>query len=122
MKVRIGFVSNSSSSSFIAVISSAGYDALIGSLSVVERLIVDKHCKKLTLDGTDLYYYHKDSGECVEYDEAFIGEHKKKLLEAYKCEDERYALCEEFQDTIDTLQHKIRKLGKGKVHAYWEDR
>jgi len=117
MKIRNGFVSNSSSSSFMAIISPSGFEALQKNLSDIEQLIVKKFCKKIMLEGKALYLYDKASGECVDYDSDFIEDHKSEILKAHKCEDEICVLSEHFMGDVDSLQSKIKKLGKDLAHC-----
>lgn len=54
MKVRTGFVSNSSSTSYVLIMTKADYDAVLEKLPPLTRSLSDQLSKELTLSGTPI--------------------------------------------------------------------
>ena len=66
MKTRLGFVSNSSSSSFVAGISSEAYNSLKDTFNVIEKEILEKTLTLTKLGNAEFYVWSFVSGEAGE--------------------------------------------------------
>lgn len=120
MKVRTGFVSNSSSSSFTAVLSRVDYDVMIASLGPVQQAIMEHHDITEGMNGHVMFTFC--DGEHSDFDnmdkEAIIELAKRKGLgeheyEAFK--DEPWLLTEEREpitDAVCKLKEQNRAMTK----------
>lgn len=118
MKIRTGFVSNSSSSSFVAVLSKDAYVDLVASLSPTARIVADvrwsgvRHKK---LDGTETVVYSSMSGELgdspleLSYGSNICIEFAKELL-AVTTDPET---TEQLRDIVETISQSMEVDGSG---------
>jgi len=112
MKIRIGFVSNSSSSSYILIIKKDEYDELYNSLSKLEKHILDNlQLKDKKFGDIDIKVHTEwfDCGSCwIDYiDEICFDEYNKENIP-----DEYKQYFNNNKVDIDILDHVISKLKK----------
>jgi len=120
MKVRIGFVSNSSSSSFVLIVGNEALDNYVKNLDDFKKLVVDcMNFSKGKINGFDIKYISEISGECAGGCDAFfnkITKNKQKLIKALKkTKDYNEGDEEIFEDIAvdvkDEIAEELKKLG-----------
>jgi len=105
MKIRSGFVSNSSSSSFIALIEPESFKELKESLNDLEKEVLEKlETDKVKLSGKNYIQFYSYVGEDwvgFEYDElSYIAEE----------DEDSWVLMEKVDTAINSIRQKINKL------------
>lgn len=81
MKVRNGFVSNSSSSSFVALVPKAEWSNIIVGLSDLEMAAIETLIKNKTFCGIDCIEYKSMSGNYSSFDYANMDEIRERAKE-----------------------------------------
>ncbi len=126
MKIRTGFVSNSSSSSFVALFPADKFEEMKAELSPVELATVEEvGFDKKTFNGIECVVFGYTSGNysTVEYlDRKSISARaaeiaKERGVELSEDEDSEEVICE----ATYSLQTLIRKLPKDTVFTHSED-
>lgn len=72
MKVRNGFVSNSSSSSFTMILSKADHDAIVATMPEDLRCMVPSFVGFVKLGDAELAVLQRNSGDAFEYEEESV--------------------------------------------------
>lgn len=81
MKIRNGFVSNSSSSSFVALIPKTEWSSVVAGLSDIELAAIETLIRDATFCGTDCIEYKSMSGNYNSFDYADWDYIKERALE-----------------------------------------
>jgi hypothetical protein len=130
MKIRTGFVSNSSSSSFVMLATVENHEKALESLNDLQRAIINamSHCfKKHKIFGQDLIMLNYMAGEYSSLPENLF----QQLAEKYPAElydngeasleydeDERYLNWETIWEAVDKYQTEVEK----DKDNYWSHR
>ena len=114
MKKRIGFVSNSSSSSFIAMADQEGYNTLIRNFEGkdIEKKILEIYSEPVKFGDIQLYTIEITSGEAFEGTKAYdeIEEYKEELKEKAYCEKNNPNQEEELEDEDEDIESTIEDM------------
>ena len=77
MKIRNGFVSNSSSSSFVMLVTKEAHEKALKELTAYQKAVIDKITYEETLFGREAVSFsqwHSNGGSCWEYMELDVNE------------------------------------------------
>ena len=111
MKKRTGFVSNSSSSSFIAMVDQEGYNMLVRNFENkdMEKKILEIYADPVKFGDMQLYTIELTSGEAFEGTKAYdqIEEYKEELIEKLKSEKNDPNQEEEIEDEDEDIESII---------------
>lgn len=114
MKIRSGFVSNSSSSSYVIVIEKEAYDQMYSQLSNIQKDIISflrdgRVCEFGSGQAVVIQYV---SGNCSTLENYCLGDGDALSAKAFaECENDRFDWCEEWE----SIQLAIKKLPKNTV-------
>lgn len=132
MKIRFGFVSNSSSSSFLAILPKEDYDKIVKSLGPVGQAILEKvGTEKKKFAGKEcVLHYHvtgnystfecMDGGAVIDRAQELAAEQGVSLPSEYddeQCVDflweDLYEILSKFEEQV----HKLEKNGNAVTHG-----
>jgi len=125
MKVRNGFVSNSSSSSFVLVTTKLNFDKVYEGLDIIEKKIVDFISKDVgKFLNTDLKKIHYCSGNYDSFEDFDLDlseEEKQSIMKEKGFEDED-ELDEYLEDIVyENLEKIEEKLQEGECICHGEE-
>jgi len=135
MKIRLGFVSNSSSSSFLAILSKEDYDKIVKSLGPVGQAVLEQtHPQKKEFAGQEcVLHYHitgnystfeyMDGNAVIDRAHELASEQNVLLSDEYD-DDEQCVdfLWEDLYEILSKFENQIYKLEKsGKAITHGED-
>jgi len=117
MKIRTGFVSNSSSSSFVIVINKTDWDREYAALGDFEKAAVDFVCsygvkKEGKLNGNNIVMYGYADGNASPFEYA-KPEFEGKIPEKYNYKEEGYINWSEAVEEFDSKLRKYQHLACG---------
>lgn len=123
MKVRSGFVSNSSSSSFVALIPKTEWVGIIAGLSDIEMAAIETLIKDKTFCGVDCVEYKAMSGNYDSFEYSDMGaiinrakdlakQNGRTIPDEDLDEDNIMELVYEGTSKIETAAHKLGKANR----------
>lgn len=120
MKIRSGFVSNSSSSSFVLLVNKNSFDEEIGpTLTKSEKGFVDQIFNEANVFGTECYLisgFNTNGGgswlEYIEFECDLSGDEKDEDDEDYEEQDSAYEVWDALEEKINKLDEKDRFYNK----------
>ena len=128
MKIRSGFVSNSSSSSFVAFLPEEDFNKIHDSLSVLDAAVVSAvGVSRMQFLGNDCVSFGYVSGNysTLEYmDESEILEHADRIAQARGeslPEDFASEVSESKWNSLYACREKIKELPDDRCFIHWED-
>lgn len=116
MKIRNGFVSNSSSSSFLVLIVKDEYDSIINTVNPLTQAVVEQLSNSASFLGTEcVAYNHMSGGSYCDFEWLSETECRKRAEEISKETGREYneddlefwQSVEEFEEKIDQKSDKV---------------
>ena len=110
MKSREGFVSNSSTSSYIIIIPDENFEEVISELTEIQQKIVKELVNDEEVIGIKAKVLSYMSGNISSFEDWEFSDELQKELEANEIEDEPY-------ETADEFGELVKKHPKGYCHS-----
>jgi len=118
MKIRKGFVSNSSSSSFVALVDPDAWSKIKSELDEFQTEVLSKlNTKAVTLNDKPYVQFYSYMSE------DWVGFEYSELSHTLKEDESDWVLMEKVDTAINTIRRKISNIAtSGDAWCHWEDR
>ena len=120
MKIRNGFVSNSSSSSFVMLMSKDVYDGLLEDLNPLEQAIVDHFSSNTRFLETDCIVYQHTSGNYSNFEYISQEECIQKAKEISEATGKEFDESDWSEDILYEFESSARKI-RDKIFMHSEE-
>ena len=125
MKIRAGFVSNSSSSSFLAVVKKDDYDKALKNLGPLSQAVCEyANITSSKFAGEDCILHYHTTGEYSTFDNAHVDKVRDRAMEiareqktslSSECYEEGHwedFICESMNEIVEEFEKKMVELEK----------
>ncbi len=127
MKIRKAFVANSSSSSFVCIISKTGYDELINEVHPYIKHVLNEHLNSSTTEvmgqvcelGMGIYYT-EESYYLEEYHGDTVLDHDGKEI-PFTQSDNDWEVYNQVMDPIRVMRHMVKLVQELGEHAFFQE-
>jgi len=116
VKIRNGFVSNSSSSSFFTAVTKEGHEKVLSKMNDLEKTVVEAIVRKGKFAGIDIFTLSKsqDAGDFDSLEDELSGVISTIINELEDKGEKFYEddVCDDVYDAVSEYQSKVSELGE----------